>query len=100
MYSVAPFFFLFGAFLFWVLCALRDDAIFLQTTCRVYTFSFALLCREEEDTFLIRRGKPTTLLRFDDALEVEELKKKKKKKKKSPNRCAPSLFLLLRTSKA
>jgi len=88
-----------GAFLFWVLCALRD-AIFLQTTCRVYTFSFALLCREEEETFL-RRGKPTTLLRFDDALEVEELKKKKKKKKKkSPNRCAPSLFLLLRTSKA
>ena len=69
-----------------MLCALRDDvAIFLQTTCRVYTFSFALLCREEEDT-LIRRGKPTTLLRFDDALEVEELKKKKKKKKKSPNR--------------
>jgi hypothetical protein len=67
----------------------------------VYTFSFALLCREEEDTFL-RRGKPTTLLRFDDALEVEELKKKKKKKKKkkSPNRCAPPLFLLLRTSKA
>tara|TARA_B000000441_G_scaffold114912_1_gene86255 strand:+ start:96 stop:299 length:204 start_codon:yes stop_codon:yes gene_type:complete len=62
-------------------------------------FFFRALCREEEDTFL-RRGKPTTLLRFDDALEVEELKKKKKKKKKSPNRCAPSLFLLLRTSKA
>ena len=77
MYSVflAPFFCLFGAFLFWVLCAfLRDDAIFLQITCRVYTFSFALLCREEEDTFLLRRGKPTTLLRFDYALEVEELK--------------------------
>ena len=72
-----------------MLCALRDDAIFLQTTCRVYTFSFALLCREEEDTFL-RRGKPTTLLRFDDALEVEELKKKKKKKK-SPSLRAVSL---------
>ena len=74
-----------------MLCALRD-AIFLQTTCRVYTFSFALLCREEEETFL-RRGKPTTLLRFDDALEVEELKKKKKKKKKkkSPSLRAVSL---------
>ena len=58
----------------------------------MYTFSFALLCREEEDTFL-RRGKPTTLLRFDDALEVEELKKKKKKKKKkkSPSLRAVSL---------
>ena len=49
-------------------------------------FFFRALCREEEDTFL-RRGKPTTLLRFDDALEVEELKKKKK----SPSLRAVSL---------
>ena len=76
----------------------EDDRELSLTMMSYGHFSFALLCREKE-TFL-RRGKPTTLLRFDDALEVEELKKKKKKKKKSPSRCAPSLFLLLRTSKA